>query len=154
MESATRIPLSDHYGYCSLIVSFINGSLHTLASPHAHRHSMYVTLLPLTFANIIRVFATSRGVVTAAAKPPVCKTQDRGEMLISHLLVTTSFLLYNPNSTKNHFSSCLPASGRGCTKFSSTYFLSFAMRDKRQCSTTEVRKQSYNPSGSFMELAS
>lgn len=36
--------------------------------------------LILTLASMILVLATSKGVVTAAAKPPVCETQQSGDV--------------------------------------------------------------------------
>lgn len=50
-------------------ISFCNNPTETLEYP-GHSAACLVASFPLTFANIILVFATSRGVVTAAANPP------------------------------------------------------------------------------------
>ena len=47
--------------------------IHISPGPNGDKHLLCLRyiILPLTFANMILVLATSRGVVTAAAKPPV-----------------------------------------------------------------------------------
>lgn len=101
-DSTGSVRLLTYRYYCHLCSLYI----HISPGPNGDKHlfCLRYIILPLTFANMILVLATSRGVVTAAAKPPVDiktrHTQVR-HCLPRHMAFYNFYSRIPPNSAKN-----------------------------------------------------